>query len=207
MRQKSVIAIEKNDVHLVIGNELATRHEKVWILSRQSDALNDMDGDNTTSTPPDDKYGTNEIPDGYQVSACGLTSSSASHVSGNNIDTLEYFIIEHVVKHHFNYISNQINTSANGHHGNARSFKPMQQHSSLLPVTSAAESAVHGTMKSAAQHKSRLDGAFHRLQREKWKARSKELAWNVACSALGMALSYGCVCMLQRQRVGGGSSN
>ena len=33
LRQKSVLAMEKSDVHMVIGNVLATRYEKVFILT------------------------------------------------------------------------------------------------------------------------------------------------------------------------------
>jgi phosphopantothenate-cysteine ligase len=41
LRKKSVLAMEKADVHMVIGNVLATRYEKVFVLTRDNVDDND----------------------------------------------------------------------------------------------------------------------------------------------------------------------
>ncbi|KAL7462864.1 hypothetical protein ACHAXS_005683 [Conticribra weissflogii] len=189
LREKSVIAMKTNNVHLVIGNELATRHEKVYLLSRQDVTSTpgiSVSGDATTK--PDDDYGAGELPEGYHVAL--ITASHAFASSSNTlhgprgIDALEYATIEHVVRHHFYYISQCIG----------------DEDSSKLPtLPSAAALTVDGTTKAAARHAARMEASYRQLQRDRLKMKVKELAWSAVGSALGMAISYGVAKMLQRQ--------
>mmetsp|Transcript_780 Transcript_780/g.1539 ORF Transcript_780/g.1539 Transcript_780/m.1539 type:complete len:564 (+) Transcript_780:211-1902(+) len=191
LRDKSVIAMKKNNVHLVIGNELATRHEKVYVLSRQYNTSSTailVSGDATTE--PDDDFGAGELPEGYhvaQVTASHAFASSSSTLHGpRGIDALEYATIEHVVRHHFYYISQCI-----GDEGSSR----------CPTLPSAAALAVDGTAKAAARHAARMEESYRQLLKERLKIKVKELAWSAVGSALGMAISYGIARMLQRQNV------
>lgn len=195
LRQKSVIALQKNDVHLVIGNELATRYEKVFILSRGDASENDnnlFDEDvAVTSSSRCDQYGASELPDGYHVSevtsAHGI-AMSASYLSENRnkTDALEYATIEYVVRHHFHYISSDA------------------KHNAINPSTglklSAAELAVETTLNAKENHEKRLLLLHRRMQSERIKARVLDLAWNVAGSALGMIISYSIARMLSSRQ-------
>lgn len=191
LRDKSVIAMEKNNVHLVIGNELATRHEKVYLLSRQYNTSSTailVSGDATTE--PDDDFGAGELPEGYhvtQVTASHAFASSSSTLHGpRGIDALENATIEHVVRHHFYYISQCIGD---------------EECSKLPTLPSAAAVAVDGTAKAAARHAARMEESYRQLRNERLKMKVKELAWSAVGSALGMAISYGVARMLQRQNV------
>jgi hypothetical protein len=194
LRQKSVIALQKNDVHLVIGNELATRYEKVFILSRGDASENDnnlFDEDVAVTSNRCDQYGASELPDGYHVSevtsAHGI-AMSASYLSENRnkTDALEYATIEYVVRHHFHYISSDA------------------KHNAINPSTglklSAAELAVETTLNAKENHEKRLLLLHRRMQSERIKARVLDLAWNVAGSALGMIISYSIARMLSSRQ-------
>ena len=80
--EKARIAIRKYDMHMVIGNVLETRYEKVWILQNRGIYVSEEDEDLTIS----------------QVSKNDAPSSSA--------DALEDAIISHVIEKHFEYIAN-----------------------------------------------------------------------------------------------------
>ena len=182
LQQKSVLAMERNGVHLVIGNELATRYEKVFVLSQYNndDLVN-------SSTDKDDISGdavgeTSSLPKGYHIAEVTAAHGYASG-SENDVDALEYATIEYVVRHHFHYISTNIDGAA------------------VPNLTSAAEMIAHHTHQATLLHEKRLTDTYRQLQRERLKARISELAMNIAGSALGMALSYGIALMLQgRQR-------
>ena len=194
LRQKSVLALQKNDVHLVIGNELATRYEKVFILSRGDASENDnnlFDEDVAVTSNRCDQYGASELPDGYHVSevtAAHGIAMSASYLSENRskTDALEYATIEYVVRHHFHYISSDVKYNA------------------INPSTglklSAAELAVETTLNAKENHEKRLRLLHRRMQSERFKARILDLAWNVAGSALGMIISYSIARMLSSRQ-------
>jgi len=190
--QKSVIAMEKYNVHLVIGNELATRYEKVFILSRVGGS-DDDDNNNFDLAGDDmevrnsgcDQYGAAELPDGYHVSevtaAHGIAMSSVGmRENRNKTDALEYATIEYVVRHHFHYISNCVNG----------------QNQKL----SAAELAVEATLKAKTNYDKRLQAQYRHMQRERFKARVIDFTWNLAGSALGMAISYSIARMLSSRQ-------
>lgn len=174
LRQKSVIAMEKNNVHLVIGNELATRYEKVFILSRGGSDIDLEDDDGAVRSNGCEKYGASELPDGYHVSevtaAHGIAlSGSGMNDDQNKTDALEYATIEYVVRHHFR------NLSSTG----------------LNEKLSPAELVVETTLKAKKNHDERLGAQYRQFQRERLKARVADFAWNAAGSVLGMAISYG----------------
>lgn len=90
LRQKAERAIEKYGCHMVIGNLLQTRHEKVWILSPE---------DYRSKSPSSAK----DWP---------LTEVTKARDSG--MDSLESAIIENVVQAHFEFISWHFNVDGSG---------------------------------------------------------------------------------------------
>eukprot|EP00580_Thalassiosira_gravida_P015842 CAMPEP_0201657092 /NCGR_PEP_ID=MMETSP0494-20130426/439_1 /ASSEMBLY_ACC=CAM_ASM_000839 /TAXON_ID=420259 /ORGANISM="Thalassiosira gravida, Strain GMp14c1" /LENGTH=534 /DNA_ID=CAMNT_0048133853 /DNA_START=39 /DNA_END=1643 /DNA_ORIENTATION=- len=199
LRQKAVMAMERNDVHMVIGNELATRYEKVFVLSRNSndDLVDSLNVDEPLSRSSSEATGaaSSDVPEGYhmaEVNASHGLSMSPSLGSGKKVDALEYATIEYVARRHFHYISTNIHNGGGGADG--------------FPVTvrmsSAAETTARQTLEATSLHEERLVSAQRRLQRERLKAKIAELAWNAAGSALGIALSYGISKMLQGRQQG-----
>ena len=171
LQQKSVLAMERNDVHMVIGNELSTRYEKVFILSRKNkdedfdaDMLDDSVGNNGSH---DDTV--TDLPKGYHI----------AKVTAGNVDELESATIEYVVRRHFHYISTNMNDTT------------------MPNLKSAAELTAGQTLLAKSLHDERLNTSYRHLQRERLKARVAELAWNVAGSALGMAISIGIARLMQ----------
>ena len=161
LQQKQVLAMKKNDVQMVIGNELATRYEKVFILTRDGAGGKCIEEEGIESNLLDD--------DGYRVAevtaAQGNTASSLFH--GDKIAALEHATIDYVVKRHFFYISS----------------KPGNTQSAAGLVSAVA-------MEASKVHEQALEDAQRQLQRDRLRAKAIDLAWNVAGSALGMALSY-----------------
>jgi len=193
--QKSVMAMGRNDVHLVIGNELATRYEKVFIISRINEGFVDSLEDDMTNAlagyQEDGSVGsTPDMPEGYKIAqvtaAHGLAMSSPSRSS--NEDALEYATIEHVVRRHFYHISTNKRGGGDG---------------SVTPnLASAAELTTRQVVHAASQNEKRMDDNYRQLQRERLKLRVTEIAWNVAGSAIGMAISYSIARMLQGRQHG-----
>ncbi|EJK63627.1 hypothetical protein THAOC_15704 [Thalassiosira oceanica] len=172
LQQKQVLAMKKNDVQMVIGNELATRYEKVFILTRDGAGGKYFEEEGIESKLLDD--------DGYRVAevtaAQGHTNSSL--FCGDKIAALEHATIDYVVKRHFFYISS--NT------GNKQSAAGL--------VSAVA-------MEASSVHEQGLEDAQKQLQRDRLKAKAVELAWNVAGSALGMALSYTIAKIMQKNNM------
>ena len=178
LRRKSVLAMENNDVHLVVGNVLSTRYERVYVLSRELDEENDdvvireVDGESGMGSDPPSgwKYHVREI------AADECTSSSSSSDGGGDgvdADALEYATIEYVTSCHFHHISTSM-----GHEV-------------------VAEITARRTPEARAANEGRSDGDNRRrLRREMLMRRASELAWNVVGSALGVALSYGIARMM-----------
>lgn len=187
LRQKSILAMEKNDVHLVIGNELATRYEKVFVLSRSNDVdlMNSTDDNGKVSVLPNADYRIDEVTAAHGLS---MMSSSIECNSGMaNVDALECATIEYVARRHFHYISTTI------HHMGGLS---------PLNLTSAAEMTARYTLEATSMHEDRLSATYRQLQRERIKVRVFELVWNAAGSLLGMALSYGIARMMSGRQHG-----
>jgi aromatic ring hydroxylase len=179
--------MEKNDVHLVIGNELATRYEKVFVLSRSNDVdlMNSTDDNGKVSVQPNADYRIDEVTAAHGLS---MMSSSIECNSGMaNVDALECATIEYVARRHFHYISTTI------HHMGGLS---------PLNLTSAAEMTARCTLEAASMHEDQLSATYRQLQRERIKVRVFELVWNAAGSLLGMALSYGIARMMSGRQHG-----
>jgi phosphopantothenate-cysteine ligase len=176
LQKKATMAMEKYDVHLVIGNELQTRYERVFILSRE-EAGNVING--TLDNESSGKDCNLELPNGFALTEVTSASSTATH-GGNKVDALEDATIEYVVRHHFYFISTHMD--------------PAQ------PNMSSVELFARTTHKAEVQHQARLRASYRELQREKLKCRIVELAWNIGGSALGMAISYGVARMLQQKQ-------
>jgi len=83
--EKAQIAIKKYDMHMVIGNVLESRYDKVWILQNRSIYVTD----------DQDVEGSD-----FQVEEVSRNDASSS------IDELEDAMISHVVEKHFEYIAN-----------------------------------------------------------------------------------------------------
>lgn len=84
--EKARLAIKKYDVHMVIGNVLESRYEKVWILqNRGIYVTGDEDGEGID-------------PQAEEVSRNDSSKSS--------VDELEDAMISNVVEKHFEYIAN-----------------------------------------------------------------------------------------------------
>jgi phosphopantothenate-cysteine ligase len=81
LQQKAKAAVEKYGIHVVIGNILQTRHERVWVLS------------------PEDQR--EKIP----TNADGWSMSEIVKPRSSDQDSLEWSIIDMVVQSHFEYIS------------------------------------------------------------------------------------------------------
>ena len=118
------------------------------------------------------------------LSAAAAAAAAASAETGGS-DDLESATIEYVMTHHFFHISTYASAG-----GDASSSTDQVR-------ASAAEIAARRTLEARALHEDRLDGDRRRLRWEMLTTRASELAWNVAGSALGMALSYGIARMLQ----------
>ena len=175
LRQKATMAMKRNGVHLVIGNELKTRYEKVFILSN-SNATNIINGaPNETSLAHDSEMS----GDKYSMIEIKSTSTNATENSGK-VDALEDATIENVVRHHFYYISTKLNDAE--------------------PNMSSIDLFARTTSKAEKQHQSRLQVLYRKLQQEKLRLRVYECALNIAGSVVGMALSYGVAKMLQQRK-------
>ena len=172
LRDKATMAMKKNGVHLVIGNELKTRHEKVFILSRSLDE-GIINGTH-------DIHSDNKVYKEFSLTEVTSTSMNTSQPGGHKVDELEDATIEHVVRHHFYYISTRLD--------------------STQPNMSSVELFSRTTSEAEKQHQARLQVSFRKLQKEKFKSRMIELAWNVAGSAVGMVISYGIARLLQRRQ-------
>ncbi|KAL3803117.1 hypothetical protein ACHAW5_001981 [Stephanodiscus triporus] len=192
LREKSALAMERSGVHLVVGNVLSTRYERVFVMSRAveedeggcdvvMDPMGGGDGGDgggcatgSDDPPPGDTYRVREIA---ADATAGGPSSSGGKVGG--IDALESATIEYVTTRHFRHIC-------------ASGVPPPDR-------------VVRGNTEArAASHDGRSDDDERwRLRREMLMTRASEVAWNVFGSALGVALSYGIFRMLHgRQHFG-----
>ncbi|KAL3765595.1 hypothetical protein ACHAWO_003887 [Cyclotella atomus] len=171
LRQKAVMAMQRYGVHLVIGNELKTRYEKVFILSRSGAGNNDDESNN--------KECENELPDGFSVIEITSASSTATH-SSSKVDALEDATVEYIVRQHFYYISTKVDATQ--------------------PNMSSVELFAQTTAEAEKNHQARLHASYRKLQKEKLKSRMFELVWNIGGSALGVAISYGLARMLQQRQ-------
>lgn len=103
LRQKAERAVDRYGCHLVIGNLLQSRHEKVWILS------------------PDNQR--NKIPvDANEWSMFEITKARSS-----DQDSLESSILDFVVQSHFEFISWHFRTDGSGVLAAERAQRALQE--------------------------------------------------------------------------------
>jgi len=181
--------MEKSGVHLVVGNVLSTRYKRVFVMS-WSREFDGEEGDVVVSDPTEGYRGTMttrtttglEDPppggDGYRIREIAADGTGGS-------DDLESATIEYVMTRHFYHISTHT-SAAGGASSSTDRFR-----------ASAAKFAARCALEARALHEDRLDSDHRQLRREMLTTRASELTWNVAGSALGMALSYGIARMLQ----------
>jgi hypothetical protein len=104
LRVKSMFAMEKSGVHLVVGNVLSTRYERVFVMSRSRE-FDGEEGDVVVSDPTEGDRGTTmtttaglEDPppggDGFRVREIAADGTGGS-------DDLESATIEYVTTRHF----------------------------------------------------------------------------------------------------------
>jgi len=95
LRQKSEGAVEKYGCHMVIGNILKTRHDKVWILSP---ANKESWFEESSTTNP-------------LLTVKNWPMHEIARPKLSEAEVLEGMIIERVVERHFEYISNSLSGS------------------------------------------------------------------------------------------------
>ncbi len=95
--EKAHMAIKKYDMHMVIGNVLDTRYEKVWMLQNRGIYIMGYDED-----------------EGKVESKLAVTEISKNDAPSASIDGLEDAMISHVVEKHFEYIANHYLVDENG---------------------------------------------------------------------------------------------
>ena len=147
--------MEKSGVHLVVGNVLSTRYERVFVMSRSCE-FNGKEGDVVVSDPMEGYRGTTrtttmtglEDPppggDGYRVREIAADGTGSS-------DDLESATIKYVTTRHFYHISTH--TSAGG--GASSSTDQFR--------ASAAEIAARHALERRALHEDRLYSNRRRL--------------------------------------------
>jgi len=102
LRHKAMLAMKRYGPHMVVGNILETRHEKVWILQQTNDA--DDSGDASSKDDP-----TSVMERGFEMKEI---SKKAKY--GGGIDELEDAMIGHIVEKHFEYVANHIASEGEG---------------------------------------------------------------------------------------------
>lgn len=101
LRHKAMLAMKRYGPHLVVGNILATRHEKVWILQK---TVADESADNEASNDP-----FSIIERGFE-----MKEISKKGKYGGGIDELEDMMIGHIVEKHFEYVANHFPSDDGG---------------------------------------------------------------------------------------------
>ena len=157
---KAKIAMKRYNVHLVIGNILATRHEQVWLVEKEDPPI-----DSTTSNTENDSNS-----DNYTMMEISRASSETK-----TLDELEDAMISEVVQKHFEYIASHYIDDYD-YSGDARSNVP--------------RTALMAGAEAAARHNAYLMEKRTKLQKElQWK-RVRDMALSAAGHLLGMFLSY-----------------
>jgi len=90
--------MKKSDVHMVIGNVLATRYEKVFILTH-----NNVDNDSADeSKNKTSRAIMTDLPKGFHINE--ITAANLSSGGEGAANDIESATIDHVTRHHFHYI-------------------------------------------------------------------------------------------------------
>uniref|UniRef100_A0A7S4RH47 DNA/pantothenate metabolism flavoprotein C-terminal domain-containing protein n=1 Tax=Ditylum brightwellii TaxID=49249 RepID=A0A7S4RH47_9STRA len=191
LHDKAKIAMMNNKVHVVIGNVLKTRHEKVWIMRRtKSCGVTTTGGDDGNNDGLDERKHEKDEFEFKEITKSGNGSNGSTIMdtllgprknklssTATSIDEFEDATINYIVQCHFEYIANH------------------------FPGTDASSpSSVSGTYQESIQkQKQNLLSKEAAIQKELYWKKVKELSLSVAGSVLGMILSYGISSYLQQR--------
>lgn len=176
--EKARIAIQKYDMHMVIGNVLETRYDKVWILQNRGIYISGDDDDDENEN--DDGNG-NDTPG----SKLAVTEVSRNDAPSSSIDGLEDAMISHVIEKHFEYIANHYLVDENGNDNESNG---------VLPRTALMAGA-----EAAARHNEYLKEKKRQLQNELYWRRVRDNTLTMAGHAMGMYLTFVASSALQRR--------
>lgn len=174
LEQKVKQAIENYDVHLVIGNVLDTRYDKVTLFERENDHNKSMNLKATEVTRSDSKKDYDD-------------------------DELEDNIISHVVEKHFEYIANHylfephndIGDIDDNEYGDIESIDDGEK-KNVLPRTALMTGA-----EAAARHNAIMRKKKEILQKELYWKRLRDVSLNIVGHAMGCYLSFALSSVLQ----------
>lgn len=165
LSQKATMAMDKYKVHMVIGNILATRHDKVWVLQKPNDLESILDGEKSKS----------QEPEMVEITKSGHSYIGAGNASKEGVEELEDSLISHVVEKHFEYIANHYPVDHNDE----------ENSNGTVPRTALIAGA-----EAAARHNAHLREKKRELQRQLLWKRIRDTSLNIGLHALGMYLSY-----------------
>lgn len=174
LRQKVTQALEKYDVHLIVGNVLDTRHTKVSLFQR--------------------KYDCSDTGNSIELESTEVTKTNPNDDSDD--DDLEENIISHVVEKHFEYIANHflnIKGDDSANDDGTTDFSESDD-KNILPRTALMTGA-----EAAARHNAMMRKKKEKLQKELYWKRVKDIALNVAGHVLGCYLSFTLSSALQKR--------
>ena len=134
LKHKAMLAMKRYGPHLVVGNILKTRYEKVFMLQQTN---NDDTNDNGGSQ--DDPV----IERGFE-----MKEISKKGKYGAGIDELEDAMIGHIVEKHFEYVANHIAIAKEGEGGGRTAL-----------MTGAEAAALHN--RRLAEKKARLQSELY----------------------------------------------
>jgi hypothetical protein len=98
LQQKSVLVMKKSNVHMVIGNVLAMRYEKSFVLT-----CNNVDGDLADeSKSKTSRARMTDLPKGFHINEINAANLSSGGEGAANV--IESANINYVTHHHFYYI-------------------------------------------------------------------------------------------------------
>jgi len=110
---KAKMAMERYGIHMVIGNLLSTRHEKVWALQKRNEDEEDSNHENGTTTI----CSNNDDP---LVEILELSKgANGTNAGSSSSDELEESIISHIVERHFSYIATNYPISTNNNNSSS----------------------------------------------------------------------------------------
>lgn len=176
LRDKAMIAMQKYGMNMVVGNVLATRHQKVWCLQKSADAKGRCE--HTESGDVVRVKDTGEGDDeGFEMREISRSGRCAS-----TIDELEDAMIGHVVEKHFDYIANHCITNGN--------------------ADSGARTALMAGAEAAARYNQQIAERKRRVQADLYWKRVRDLSLSVAGHVLGMAITYSITTTLQKRFMG-----
>jgi len=170
LRTKSERAVNKYGCHMVIGNILQTRHDKVWVLCPEY--YQNADSTDAASWPD-------------------MTELTKSR-SGSSSDSLESVIIDFVVQSHFEYISCHFQHQQASLISSRTRGDDDQEAKSAPPTAQEIRSAA-GRARALLEEKKR------RIQRQRLFDQIQSISVDVAGMLLAVGLSYMINTAIQRR--------